>query len=823
MPKITEGNKLYLYQLLSRELGMGKQALLPRVEEVLAADDILPEDLGCSDIQQLVDACPDFIKVTVFKKGRVFATVQRNAEWDKLISAADAPAEPAAGGKPSKGGKPWKAKAAGKKGVKPAKPRNKERKQREAEELARQQAEAEARAAAEAAERAEAEARAAAEAQAAAEAEAAAQAQAEAAETAEASARAPEPLPSLAEQIERERERLGITDEPEADTPPVAAPQPARRRVGRFASALSQDYAASQTPPAPSPAQASAATDSPEHALAQEGSDKHQAQKAAASSSQDSAATASPQADMPEPQASDHNASPAATPSAEPKTPAPEKPAPQPEAPREPSIKFTITYDPSTDASKDDAPLPEVQAHEFERNALPERRTPRRSHVARPTSAPPTGSDFPESFSADVHARDELLRMLYQMLPVDADIMRVLEEDWRVARSTSTLSGTRAKVTFPLRYQHEDGTPVEVTLRRASKQVAGKRWNLAYIDGDDGSGASHAAVGLEGLPAADEGAWSDLSGRSSASVSPAREFAQFAVLGSWDAVLGGLAAKAEPERWNYPGEGVGKGSRLSILREYLTVTFHRAQEQDRVARDADDSFAAFNTGLITPFAQDIYACFTPRRGDIAWTFAGFASPGAGELGERLGDTLPELPEAPSYLSSIDDVVARTGRSVILDSEALLSRQLGRLPRAFLAEQLEGNTIAREVLEQELAGGALDRTSVEMLARTIHGDPGLYRRMSRALDDAVDLSLRRAARNYRVAAPAYDPADGRTKLLIPLSLVNDAQVDCAAVLSLQRSGAYRVASVLPLMRAYTCARVVSSEMPSWLAPERVLRG
>ena len=33
MPKITPGNRLYLYQLLSRELGFGRQTLVARAEE----------------------------------------------------------------------------------------------------------------------------------------------------------------------------------------------------------------------------------------------------------------------------------------------------------------------------------------------------------------------------------------------------------------------------------------------------------------------------------------------------------------------------------------------------------------------------------------------------------------------------------------------------------------------------------------------------------------------------------------------------------------------------------------------------------------------
>ena len=877
MAKVTLGNKLYLYRLFSREIGIGMQASPERLQEVLEADGIWLEDLECASARELAEACPEFIRVALYKKGRVLTTIQRNDEWDKLLSgeASDEPAP-----KPAKGGKPWKAKKAGtKKGPKPAKPRHKERKPKaqpaaNAEEpqaaAAQDAVTADVAAAAEqaggaavAAAGAEATAaQAAAEAQAVAGGEAEAQAVAPTA-TADAGAAsaavqlaegtaatsgaeqpaAPEPdaaaattpgaaagsattdaphaqpaapaparspLQGLADQIAAERERLGIVDTlpevtladlqaEEVPFEPAPAPQP-RRKVGRFASALAHSDAVAHSTSA-APAQA---MDSAQQSPAQQA---------------DPAAVA---------------ATPAAA-AAEPAAPTPASAEPAPAAPtREPSIRLTIVHDPSAPASdapqtKDDQPLPQMAAEDFgptdEELAQPLR--PRTA--PRPTTLP-ARADFPQSFTADVHCADSLLRMLYQVLPVQADVMQVLDEDWRVARSTSTLSGSRAKVTFPLRYLREDGSgPVEVTLRRASKPIAGKRWNLAYVDGDDGSGSTHAAAGVEGLPAMDEGAWSDLSGgrRPAEPVSPTRELAQFAVLGTWDSFLGTLATMATPERWSFPGEGVGQASRYGILREYITVTFHHVMAQGLLGVDPEQSFAAFNTGLVTPFAQDIFACFTEHKGDIPWEFAGFATAGAGELGVRLAGALDPLPEAPQYLHSLADVTPERGRLVLLDTEALLSRQLGRLPRAFLVEQLEGNTIAREVLQQELAeaqaAGGMDRASVTLLARTIHADPGLYRRMSRALDDAVDLALTRARASYRIAAPVYDPADNRTKLLLPLCLVNDARVDCALVLARQHSGNYQGAAVLSLPRAYACARVVSAEQPAWLQPQVALRG
>jgi hypothetical protein len=52
-------------------------------------------------------------------------------------------------------------------------------------------------------------------------------------------------------------------------------------------------------------------------------------------------------------------------------------------------------------------------------------------------------------------------------------------------------------------------------------------------------------------------------------------------------------------------------------------------------------------------------------------------------------------------------------------------------------------------------------------------------------------------------------------------VEDGKADCALVLDLQPSGAYRAAALLSLPRAYACARVISREQPSWLSAKRVL--
>ncbi|WP_158573098.1 DUF3825 domain-containing protein [Olsenella sp. AM30-3LB] len=705
MPRITPGNRLYLYKLLSSTLGTNHQALLSRVEEVLLEDGIAPQDLGQEDIQSLMEALPEFVRLTVFKKGRVYATIVPNEEYDGYLERAGQSGSGNAGEKGSKS-KPWKRRK-GSHDPKPTKPRHVEKPEAKPEPAPEPEAPAEPE-----------------------------------------PASAPEPEP----------ETVAV---PEPEPAPAPAPTP-------------QPSPADETPKEPNEPQAEA-------------------------------------------------------------TGAEIREQPAPETSASSGINLTITYDPYEDMEADLAAAAQAQPTAPTPAAAPApvAPAPAPAPVAAPGPAPATQplphQNLPELFSAEVHCKDELLRVLYQKLPIDADVTRTLDEDWRVARSTGTLSGTRSRVTFPLRYLHEDGSgPVEVTIRRTSRPLSGKQWSLALVDGDDGTGMVHEQVGLEGLPAADEGAWSDLSGASlqgvgTSIVSPLREFAQFAVIGSWERTLGTLATMVAPERWNFPGEGVGAPSRYGVLREYLTVTFHRVVEQDRVATAADGSLAAFDTGLLTPFGEDVYAVFSPNVGDIAWKLDGFATAGSGELGARLVATLPDLPQPASYLERVEDVVCQPGRMLILDTEALLGEQVGRLPRAFLADQLADSPEASRLLREgvDAGSGRLGRGACRDLARAIKADPSLYRRMARALQDATSLSLRLAQASFRMAAPAFDPATGTMRLLLPLCLVDDGVADCAMSLELMPSGAYRGAAILSLPRAYACARVVSRDQSAWLSPEIVL--
>jgi len=77
----------------------------------------------------------------------------------------------------------------------------------------------------------------------------------------------------------------------------------------------------------------------------------------------------------------------------------------------------------------------------------------------------------------------------------------------------------------------------------------------------------------------------------------------FAKVADWDDRLKTLAEMAEPERWTYlfaPSR-----SPLPVLDSYIKYTFVRGFDQQKIVEA--DQLACFNTGLLTPGQEEIFA------------------------------------------------------------------------------------------------------------------------------------------------------------------------------------------------------------------------
>ena len=87
--KLSLGNHIYLYRLLRDALGCGKQAFMPKVEEALEAEGMSAADLGFDATRDLLEELGDFVELTVFKGGRVYATVVAQPAWDEALAAPE--------------------------------------------------------------------------------------------------------------------------------------------------------------------------------------------------------------------------------------------------------------------------------------------------------------------------------------------------------------------------------------------------------------------------------------------------------------------------------------------------------------------------------------------------------------------------------------------------------------------------------------------------------------------------------------------------------------------------------------------------------------
>lgn len=596
MPKMTPGNRLYLYKLLSQELGVGKQTALARVGEVLEADGVWPEDLGLPDVRSLCEALPECVKMTVFKKGYVYATVIANDEYDRALELASSDAD-----KGAASGKPWKRKK-GAKGMKPVKPRHVERATEE-----------------------------------------------------KGGEKDPE---AAAEQTERLADKNVDAVEGEAEVLLATTPK-------------------SEVAPEP----------------------KSEAKAEAEPKSENEVEVA------PEPK-SENEPEPKTEPEAEPKTENEAKPASTPK----PSISFTITYvpEPEPETEPEGAALPGTEAE-------PHASTPLPSGVPEPGNRVTTRAqaDLPQDFHAEVRCPNEQLSTLYQLLPPNVDPMATLEEDFRVARSTGSLDGTRSTVTFALSYLRADGSaPVTVTLRRSARGVGGKRWTLVEVNGGE------ASESLEGLEAAQaSGPWAAFVPEGQAVPDLERELAKSVAVGSWDETLERLASLAAPEDW---------GEDRCVLRDCLVMSCSRAHAEGLVSTSDDGGRKLLDTGLVTEKGEPVYAVLVAQRdrSDIPWHLDGFVTSG----------------DAPAlrYATSLAEVTF---------------------------------------------------------------DPAL------AVPEGVPVEA--LVRNPRLATTAYDPVGNRAVLLVP-------SADGSSALALApHDDAYELVATLPLADAYACARVVSSEQPSWL--------
>lgn len=246
---------------------------------------------------------------------------------------------------------------------------------------------------------------------------------------------------------------------------------------------------------------------------------------------------------------------------------------------------------------------------------------------------------------------------------------------------------------------------------------------------------------------------------------------------AWSDTLEQLANLAESEEWT--GASPTEEPR-PILDNYLKYTYQRLVMEQKIAATPDGEFAAFNTGLLTIHGEDIFGLFQRnQRPDVQpWFFKRWATESDRDILRYFGEEQPEMAE---YVTGSGDLVFDWRRPLKLAYEHILNDNLERFP-------------------PELA-------NLPMRAR-------------QALDHAVDLTRKRARRNYKIIVPQWYPrsAEIGAQFLMPLDLTGTGEADLALVVSAVGDAAYRGDTVLTLEMAYINARLVARPDSAWLKPQ-----
>ncbi len=399
MAVIKQEHALYLYKLLKATIGVSKQTPLSTVEGVLIEDDLAPQDFGFDDIRALMEACPDFIKITAFKKGYVYATLLTFDIFEAALVAGEKNVEA------QNNGKPWKRRR-GAKSIRALKPKHLVvEAEPEVEELPAQEELTE-----------------------------------------------PEELP-----VTESSEELSV-----AETAPIAE---------------------------------ESADKAPEEDFQQESADDVTPEPAG------TADDASPEPDETE-------------------TPAPESKTAEPTVPEpvvpEPTISLTVTYNPydGSDEEKtlEAAPsvLQQAMSATSSASSITASESQTSTQVINQNEAPAPAPTYPADFEEELHVNNELLGILYQMAPVDANVLKQLEEDFKLAVSSRALISKGGTFTFNTRYKKPQTDEVITATIRKSKRGALRPWTLLELSVSASELQDQTVDVLHGLPKSGIASWEKL-------------------------------------------------------------------------------------------------------------------------------------------------------------------------------------------------------------------------------------------------------------------------------------------------------------------------
>lgn len=420
-PTLSLGNHIYLYRLLRNAIGCGKQTFMTQVEEALAAGDMTAYDLGFESTRELLEELDDCIKLTVFKGGRLYATVIANDTWDAALAKGEDKPKVAKGAKQS-----YKKKKRGEKDLKAVRPKHVKRPEPVVEAVPEPEPEIEVAI------------------------EVTAEARTEIAATTD------------PEVMSEQEATAGLNEAPKSTTE-EAANQPETSAFQN--SDIFGDEAEDEQPDEPDDQDATESTPEPE-------TPRPAISLTVVYDPENANAGITTMASTPvetKPSIENENATQVEIEAAAADAPVTVKPADstiKPEATPEPAPVIESVPTSACDQIPAPAPAP----------------APAAAPTPAP-AAPAIPEDSPVDFATEVFCPGPLLHQLSTYLPYGADTLGIVGEYYWIARERGTIEAARNRASFPLRYtQAGERREVTVRIRRNTTGGLGSTWAIDKVE-----------------------------------------------------------------------------------------------------------------------------------------------------------------------------------------------------------------------------------------------------------------------------------------------------------------------------------------------------
>lgn len=379
---------------------------------------------------------------------------------------------------------------------------------------------------------------------------------------------------------------------------------------------------------------------------------------------------------------------------------------------------------------------------------------------------------------------------------VKGDYRRALEQD------ALYYDETHNAYSFHLSALSPSGASLVASVCRSDRDT-GSPWFIKFIGQDFSTSSYHQAL-----------------------QKPGESLCNFAYLGNIATFLRTLAKHAQEELWNFHNDP----DDYSILQQYIFYTFYRLQQQNKVCIADDGSFAAFNTGLQSRrLSEDVFAFFVPNEPgqESPWKFSCFCSTDSRDTYERrcyktMFNAFKE-PELATYFEKITDLLFDPECTVHLSSDHIFKDNCDRLPIDFLQKECNWNPQAHELLNQirSTSNPVWCKELFLQLGSIITDDQDLLASMNERLQGALNRTVKRIRRNFKLAVPCFFPTRNVMSMMLPLSFSSTGAPSLVVVCERTPSGDYLGQTVLTLPMAYIDARLLCRPGSEWLNTQQIL--